>query len=98
MFVFLKSPTSRNHRIFSQWIQGRNPLTPRDQRFMEFRDDFVTLAEDQESSHFDGIVEDVLDFCLPRKVMQVSSLFLAILPTELPLAGSYRGSGNIHVT
>ncbi|MCJ1458454.1 hypothetical protein MMC28_008827 [Mycoblastus sanguinarius] len=71
IYVTLKAPSSRNFKSFRTWIFNEKPLTREESGFLNHRDDFVALSDERECSWLDGVVEDVLERCLPRLVMDI---------------------------
>ena len=83
-YVSLRSPTSRNVRSFVDWMQDHKPLTKEESTFLEHKDDFVALSDGQENGWLDGVVEDTLNFCLPKNLMKVCLTFnLSLLHIKL---------------
>lgn len=58
-----------------KWIVDHKPLSPEESTFVQHKDDFVALLDDQECGWLDGIVEDGLSWCLPLKLMKVRRHF-----------------------
>ena len=75
IYMSLKPPTSRNTNSFIEWIKQHKPLSSEESTFIQRKDDFVALSDDQESGWLDGIVEDGLGRCLPLKLMKVRHHF-----------------------
>ena len=82
-YLSFRAPSSRNARTFIDWIDDHKPLSPEESDFIKHKDDFVALSDGQESGWLDGIVEDGLAWCLPKKLMKVVSrlTFLQLLFT-----------------
>ena len=87
-YVSLKNPTGRNVRSFMDWIQDHKPLSKEESKFLEHQDDFVALSDGQENGWLDGMVEDTLNFCLPKNIMRVCHhtfvRYTAAQPSNLP--------------
>ena len=52
-------------------MRAKKPLTPEESKFLEHTDDFVALADGQETGWLDGVVEDTMAWCIPSNVMKV---------------------------
>ncbi|KAI9870987.1 MAG: hypothetical protein M1830_003554 [Pleopsidium flavum] len=74
-------PTKRNHRSLFNWIWNLKPLVASETDFIFQEDDFVTLADGQDDSWFDGRVEDLVKR-FPSEKLQVGLLkgFNAVPP------------------
>lgn len=72
-YLSFRAPSSRNAKTFIDWIDDHKPLSIEESDFIKHKDDFVALSDGQESGWLDGIVEDGLGWCLPKKLMK--SLF-----------------------
>ena len=70
-YLSFRAPSSRNAKTFIDWIEDHKPLSIEESDFIKHKDDFVALSDGQESGWLDGIVEDGLGWCLPKKVMKV---------------------------
>ena len=70
-YLSFRAPSSRNAKTFIDWIGDHKPLTIEESDFIKHKDDFVALSDGQESGWLDGIVEDGLAWCLPKKLMKV---------------------------
>ena len=64
------------------WIQDHKPLTSEESTFLEHKDDFVALSDGQENGWLDGVVEDSLNWCLPKNVMKVGQGVTPFYPNK----------------
>ena len=67
----MKAPSPRNLKSFVTWMRNETPLTHEESDFLEHQDDFVALSSGQESGWLDGVVEDTLKWCMPKKIREV---------------------------
>ncbi|KAL6714852.1 hypothetical protein ACLMJK_007112 [Lecanora helva] len=66
------SPSPRDRASFMEWFNTHKPLDQPDSKYLEPGDDFMTLAEDRECKWLDDFVEQVLDRCVPKRIMEAS--------------------------
>ena len=67
----MKAPSPRNLKSFVAWMQNEAPLTQEESDFLEHQDDFVAVSSEQEAGWLDGVVEDTLKWCMPKKIREV---------------------------
>ena len=67
----MKAPSPRNLKSFVAWMQNKAPLTQEESDFLEHQDDFVAVSSGQEAGWLDGVVEDTLKWCMPKKIREV---------------------------
>lgn len=56
----LQRTTSRDYQSLTNWIHNEKPLSQEESEFIDCKDDFIALCEQQEGSWFDGLIEDIL--------------------------------------
>ncbi|KAL9622705.1 MAG: hypothetical protein Q9160_003015 [Pyrenula sp. 1 TL-2023] len=56
----LKRTTSRNYKSLANWMYNEKPLSAEESEFINSDEDFIALCESEESSWFDGLIEDGL--------------------------------------
>ena len=65
----LQRPSNRDHRSVRRWFATKAPLVADEAKYIERKEDLVTLRSGRECGGFDGLVEQGLsavDRCLKR--------------------------------
>lgn len=75
-------PSNRDYRSVRHWIANENPLVPREQEFVQWREDIVTLRHGRECTGFDSLVEAVLQK-MNCKLIRVRPDHNAALPNPI---------------
>ncbi|KAH0537576.1 hypothetical protein FGG08_005642 [Glutinoglossum americanum] len=58
--VSLQKPSSRDYKSVRTWFLNEEPLVRREQKYIECKEDLVTLRNGRECAGFDGFVEGVV--------------------------------------
>ena len=75
----LRKPSKRLHRGLFNYVFNRHPVTPKDERFIFQKDDFVMLSKDSEFNWLDDLFQRFIDYdrsnILKVRPAQVVSLY-----------------------
>lgn len=52
--------TSRDYNSFANWMHNEKPLSQEESEFINLKEDFIALCEQEEGGWFDGMIDDVL--------------------------------------
>jgi len=58
----LRKPSKRLHRGLFNYIFNRHPVTPRDERFIFQKDDFVMITQHSEFNWLDDLFQRFIDY------------------------------------
>jgi hypothetical protein len=56
----LRRSTSRDYNSLANWMHNEKPLSREESEFINSKEDFIALCEQEEGGWFDGMIEDVL--------------------------------------
>jgi hypothetical protein len=56
----LRRTTSRDYNSLANWMHNEKPLSQEESEFINSKEDFIALCEQEEGGWFDGMIEDVL--------------------------------------
>lgn len=56
----LRRTTSRDYNSLANWMYNEKPLSKEESEFIDSKEDFIALCEQEEGGWFDGMIEDLL--------------------------------------
>lgn len=58
----LRKPSKRLHRGLFNYVFNRHPVTPKDERFIYQKDDFVMVTKHSEFNWLDDVFQRIIDY------------------------------------